>query len=199
MQHGVIGGSPEQPTVGFTMQFLESFRQLHRVCPRLTISGVATALQHIHQVCLIHFFLLHRIIILGLQTPPRQHFVNQLRSAYDAYLEIRRAVLELTVTALGRTDRQRVSSLLCPACFYFLKEDAELDPKALTTIDGNNSLKWIDTLYQAGKTRLDDRVLTDPRWIEDAEVDTYKDEVKSSTKVCIFSFLLSNIIRNYYS
>ena len=51
-EHGVIGGSPEQPTVGFTFQFLECFRQLHRVCPRLTLWGVATAIQHIHKVTL---------------------------------------------------------------------------------------------------------------------------------------------------
>jgi hypothetical protein len=50
VEHGVIGGSPEQPTVGFTLHFLECFRQLHRVCPRLTLWGVAIAIQHIHNV-----------------------------------------------------------------------------------------------------------------------------------------------------
>jgi hypothetical protein len=51
-EYGIIGGSAEQPTVGFTFQFLECFRQLHRVCPRLTLWGLATAIQHIHKVTL---------------------------------------------------------------------------------------------------------------------------------------------------
>jgi hypothetical protein len=50
VEHGVIGGSAERPTVGFTLHFLECFRQLHQVCPLLTLTGVATAIQHIHKV-----------------------------------------------------------------------------------------------------------------------------------------------------
>jgi hypothetical protein len=53
--------------------------------------------------------------------------------------------------------------------------------------DGNNSLKLVDTAYRHGTTRSDDRMLKDPRWIEDEEVDNYKDEVKNSTKVCLIS------------
>jgi hypothetical protein len=53
VQYGVIGASPEKPQVGFTFQFLESFRQLHRVCPRLSLSATAVALLHIHKVCII--------------------------------------------------------------------------------------------------------------------------------------------------
>ena len=49
--------------------------------------------------------------------------------------------------------------------------------------DGNNSLKLVDNAYRHGQTRSDDRMLKDPRWIEDEEVDKYKDEVKNNTKV----------------
>jgi hypothetical protein len=54
----------------------------------------------------------------------------------------------------------------------------------LTAIDGNNSLKLVNFAYRHGITRSDDRVLKDPRWIEEDKVDEYKDEVKNSTKVC---------------
>jgi hypothetical protein len=53
----------------------------------------------------------------------------------------------------------------------------------LAAIDGNASLRSIDTTYRAGETWSDDRKLTDPRWVEDDEVDSYKDEVKSTAKV----------------
>jgi hypothetical protein len=63
----------------------------------------------------------------------------------------------------------------------------------LAAIDGNASLRSIDTAYRAGETRSDDRKLTDLRWVEDDEVDSYKDEVKSSTKV-FSSFSINHII-----
>ena len=52
--NGVLGCSPDSPTIGFTLHFLECFRQLHRVCPQLTISGIATSLQHIHKVASLY-------------------------------------------------------------------------------------------------------------------------------------------------
>jgi hypothetical protein len=49
-RNGVLGATPENPTLGFMFELLEGFRQFHRVCPRLTISGFATAIQHMHRV-----------------------------------------------------------------------------------------------------------------------------------------------------
>jgi hypothetical protein len=49
----------------------------------------------------------------------------------------------------------------------------------LAMMDGNNSLKLIDSSYQTGKTRNDDRILPWPRWIEREEVDKYENEVKN--------------------
>jgi hypothetical protein len=48
--YGILGATPEHLTVGFPFKFLEIFRQLHQVQPRLSISAVATAIYHIHQV-----------------------------------------------------------------------------------------------------------------------------------------------------
>jgi hypothetical protein len=48
--YGILGATPVYPTCGFPFKFLEIFRQLHRVQPRLSISAVATTIHHIHQV-----------------------------------------------------------------------------------------------------------------------------------------------------
>jgi hypothetical protein len=118
------------------------------------------------------------------QIPPQEHLADQLRSAYDAYLAIQRGVTELVNTALGRTEKQLSTSHRCPPCFYPILEDLPLTLGPLMAFDGNNSLKLVDTAYRHGTVRSNDRMLKDPRWIEDEEVDKYKDEVKNSTKVC---------------
>lgn len=48
--HGIIGASPEKVTLGITIRALEAYRQLHRVCPRLSILAFAKALCHLHKV-----------------------------------------------------------------------------------------------------------------------------------------------------
>ncbi|KAL0062410.1 hypothetical protein AAF712_010689 [Marasmius tenuissimus] len=48
--NGMLGGSPEQPNITFSFAFLDAFRQIHRVCPRYSIEGLARSLQYIHRV-----------------------------------------------------------------------------------------------------------------------------------------------------
>lgn len=50
LHHGYLGASPERPTIAFTVNALASYRQLHRVCPRLSIEGFTKALLYIHEV-----------------------------------------------------------------------------------------------------------------------------------------------------
>jgi hypothetical protein len=182
-QHGVLGATPDIPRLGFTFQFLESFRQLHRVCLRLSLSATATALLHIHKVRT------QPSINPSINTdetriklPPDEHLTKQLRSAYDAYLEILRQVQQRAAIALGQVPEHQTSALLCPPCFYVLRDEPALIPKFLAAMDGNNSLKLIDSSYQTGKTRADDRVLPWPRWLEPDEVDKYKNEVQTRSK-----------------
>lgn len=56
-------------------------------------------------------------------------------------------------------------------------------PSALVCIDGNNSLKSIDNAFKSGVTRTDTRSFVSRRWIENEEVDQFKDDVKNSHKV----------------
>jgi hypothetical protein len=44
-------------------------------------------------------------------------------------------------------------------------------------MDGNNSLKLVDSTYRAGTVRTDTRTTTSPRWIHPEAVDVFKDEV----------------------
>jgi len=45
-------------------------------------------------------------------------------------------------------------------------------------MDGNNSLKMMDSAYRAGEIRSDNRTVSSYRWIEDIQVNRFKDEVK---------------------
>ncbi|KAJ8087277.1 hypothetical protein PM082_006107 [Marasmius tenuissimus] len=49
-------------------------------------------------------------------------------------------------------------------------------------MDGNNSLKMVDSEKRAGRTRFDTRRLDHPRWLDAATVDEFKDEVLNSHK-----------------
>ena len=50
--HGFIGASPEKPTIAFSFSLLNIYRQLHRVCPRLSIDALSKSLSHLHHVFL---------------------------------------------------------------------------------------------------------------------------------------------------
>lgn len=50
VRHGIIGGSPEKVSIGISVRALEAYRQLHRVCPRLSIQAFSMALCHLHEV-----------------------------------------------------------------------------------------------------------------------------------------------------
>jgi hypothetical protein len=113
---------------------------------------------------------------------PNDHLADQLRSAYDCYLEIQRRVEALKRAALKRDLKDEVSALLCPPCFYNIENEPTLIPRFLASMDGNNSLKLVDSSYQFGNTRSDDRTLPSPRWLEPEEVDEFKDEVKRSDR-----------------
>ncbi|KAJ7758763.1 hypothetical protein B0H14DRAFT_3896000 [Mycena olivaceomarginata] len=89
--------------------------------------------------------------------PRRSYLSEQLSSAYDAYLAI-------------------MHENVCPPCFYKTDGEPHLKYKFLGTMDGNNSLKLVDTPFRPG-LRPDNRQSTSPRWITPEQVDVYKDEV----------------------
>ena len=50
-------------------------------------------------------------------------------------------------------------------------------------MDGNNSLKLVDSTFQSGSVRYDDRVSDSLRWIAPNDVDIFKDEVNKKVGV----------------
>ena len=50
VRNGFLGASPEKPTLTISIELLEIYRQLCRVCPRFSLDALGRALCHIHQV-----------------------------------------------------------------------------------------------------------------------------------------------------
>jgi hypothetical protein len=50
VRNGFLGASPEKPTLAISIEFLEIYQQLRRVCPRLSLDALGRALCHIHHV-----------------------------------------------------------------------------------------------------------------------------------------------------
>ncbi|KAJ7086900.1 hypothetical protein B0H15DRAFT_950408 [Mycena belliarum] len=161
--HGYIGASPERPAIAFSLRTLEIYRQ-HRVTPRFTIESLAKTLNYLHEV------------------PRKAYLAEQLMGAYDAYLALLRALDARVQIALGR-DEQWIAKNICPPCFYKLQDEVKLKLSWLGCIDGNNSLKLVDSTFRAGNPRFDNRKSTSFRWLTPAQVDRYQDEVKNAPKI----------------
>ncbi|KAJ7108827.1 hypothetical protein C8R44DRAFT_636250 [Mycena epipterygia] len=164
LRQGYIGGSPMKPTIAFSIQTFEIYRQIHRVCPRYTIDSLAKSLAYLHKV------------------PRKSYLAEQLTTAYDAYLAILRSVHDRVQTALGR-DKEWIHTGICPPCFYKVENEAPLKLSWLGALDGNNSLKLVDSTFRAGHPRFDNRTSTSFRWLTPAQVDIFQDEVKNAPKV----------------
>ncbi|KAK1215260.1 hypothetical protein PQX77_022136 [Marasmius sp. AFHP31] len=160
----LLGGSPDQPTIAFPFQLLESFRQIHRVCPRFSINGLSRVITNIHG----RF--------------PSPSLEDQLRVSYDAYLGILREVQGRVDRELGRDPHEHFVRNVCPPCMYELKNEIALNPSILLAMDGNNSLKMVDIDKRPGRARLDTRRIHHPRWLDATTVDVFKDEVSNSHK-----------------
>ncbi|ESK87110.1 hypothetical protein Moror_11903, partial [Moniliophthora roreri MCA 2997] len=139
LRHGYIGATPDRPTIAFSLHLFHVFHQFNRVCPKFSIDALSKALQHIHLL------------------PRHEHLEDQLCSAYDAYLLVLREIHRRTQQALGHDNPDGFTSNLCAPCLYWLDDDPSLHPAMLAAMDGNNSMKLVDTTVRAGKERLDSR------------------------------------------
>jgi hypothetical protein len=83
---------------------------------------------------------------------PNDHLSVQLHSVYDCYLQILQCVEQRQSEALQHHPQDEMTALLCAPCFNELEGEAPLIPRFLAAIDGNNSLKLVDSSYQSGST-----------------------------------------------
>jgi len=78
---------------------------------------------------------------------------------------------------LGREDHKWSMKNVCAPCLYKTEDQPKLKFEFLAAMDGNNSLKLVDSTYHAGTVRTDSRKTESPCWIKPEDVDLFKDEV----------------------
>ncbi|TFK59070.1 hypothetical protein BDN72DRAFT_873096 [Pluteus cervinus] len=161
---GFLGCTPDKPQLAFAFAVFELYRQLHRVCPRLSIQGFMKSLDHLHHV------------------PVNPSLPEQFSAAYDCYLEMMRDVDLRVNDAMDYTTKSWLAEHVCPPCLY--KTDAELPMKfsLLAAMDGNVSLKLFDSQLRSGRPREDNRDLESGRWLDPDFVNQFKDEVAKGKK-----------------
>ncbi|TFK79062.1 hypothetical protein K466DRAFT_606431 [Polyporus arcularius HHB13444] len=156
---GYIGTAPTSPTVALSFDVLEVYRQYHRVCPRLSIQAHVRALCHLHRV------------------PYWKGLVEQFSNTYDVYLNILHRIDSRVRTVLKQDTPDWRMRNACAPCLYVLEDERKLRHSLLATMDGNQSLKLVDSVFRAGTPLQDSRQARTDFWIPTEEVDRFKDEV----------------------
>ncbi|KAI0043338.1 hypothetical protein FA95DRAFT_1584139 [Auriscalpium vulgare] len=157
---GYLGCSPLHPTVAISIRTLELYRQTHRANPRLSIQAQVRAICAIHNV------------------PYRGYLCEQLRIAFDVYLDVLDSVTRRVRAALGRDTPNWRMLNTCPACFYTLEDEPQLTFSFMCEMDGNNSLKRTEASVRNQVERIDTRRARTDYWLSPESVDVFKDEVK---------------------
>jgi hypothetical protein len=86
---------------------------------------------------------------------------------------------------MGRDPLQWKVQHICPPCLYKTVGEPSLKFSLLACMDGNNSLKLVDSTFKAGTPRTDDRVSNSVWWLTPEQVNCFKDEVlNSQSTVC---------------
>ncbi|HEV7736239.1 MAG TPA: hypothetical protein VGO47_02560 [Chlamydiales bacterium] len=116
---------------------------------------------------------------------------NQLSTAYDVFLEVRRHVDARLAVKLGRAHPDWRLKNACPACTYVLTDEPSLKFSMLTTIDGNNSIKRMErrrneknedgqVIRTVNIECADSRAINSPMYLNREDVDIFKNEVPRS-------------------
>ncbi|KAG2029808.1 hypothetical protein BDR03DRAFT_879896 [Suillus americanus] len=154
-----IGSLPTHLTVAITICTLDVFRQSHWVCPRFSIHAAAKMLCFMHNLCYC------------------QHLAEQMRTAFDVYLEIHCHINSRLDKFLGHDMENWRMLNSCPACKYKLVNEPTLDFSILCACDRNNSAKLVDPAVCSGEEHLDPCLGLSPIWLTESYVDQFKDEV----------------------
>lgn len=108
----------------------------------------------------------------------RQQLAEQLRAAYDVYLELERHIETRLQTVLGHDTPNWRMLNSCPACQYKVVGEPPLKYSVLCALDGNNSAKLVDPAIRRGNERFDPRCGLSSIWLTESYVDQFKDEVQ---------------------
>ena len=80
---------------------------------------------------------------------------------------------------------------ICAPCLYKTEDEPKLKFEFLSAMDGNNSLKLVNSTYHAGTVRTDSRMTELPCWIKPEDVDLFKDEVGKANFISLRAYHLS--------
>ncbi|KAF7964652.1 hypothetical protein HWV62_4415, partial [Athelia sp. TMB] len=160
LREGLLGCSPETPSVAFALQTLELYHRLRRRHGQLSVQTMA------HVLCDLHDYTYHSC------------HREQLDIAFDAYLDILRHVEKMVNIELGRDSLHWRARNACPPCHYELEDEPVLVPRAWYAQDGNYSLK-----RAANAGHVDQHHFASTYNLSRAEVDVFKDEVRCKPPV----------------
>ncbi|KAI0043066.1 hypothetical protein FA95DRAFT_1631889 [Auriscalpium vulgare] len=154
----MLGASPFLPTLAFSLDLLELYRQLRRRQPSFGIQSFARA------ICAFH----------GLLYYPKLQ--EKLSRTFDVYLDLRARLQQLTDEALGRNSPDWRALYGCPCCGFkasiLHSLQPVLVPARLHAMDGNNSQKRL-----RGAGRADLRQFDSDYFLSPAQVDVFANEI----------------------
>ena len=90
-----------------------------------------------------------------MQVPHTPYLADQLSNAYNCYLVILREVDLRIAKELGREDLKWEQRNVCTPCLYKTEDEPKLKFEFLASMDGNNSLKLVDSTFRAGTVQTD--------------------------------------------
>ncbi|KAI0038722.1 hypothetical protein FA95DRAFT_1613160 [Auriscalpium vulgare] len=154
VRHGLLGATPSTPTLAFSLELLEFYRQLRRRQPSYGIQSFAKT------VCAFHGLLYY----LKLQ--------EKLSRVFDVYLDLRSRLQSLTDEALSRNAPNWRALYGCPCCGFKQPNEPALVPARLHAMDGNSSQKRL-----RGAGRADLRQFHSDYFLSPAQVDVFANEV----------------------
>ena len=178
VRHGFLGCAPLMPSVAFSLRTLLAYQQLHRATPGLGIQALVKTLCNTNNAS-VFFSDMGQSIYCVKQVPYRPGLEDQFSIAFDIFLDLLRTIDGRVKIALGRDSPNWRMLNTCPACFYELKGEPELEFAFLCDMDGNSSLKRAHSSYRHTTQRADDRQAQSDYWLHPREVDQFKDEVSS--------------------
>lgn len=79
--------------------------------------------------------------------------MHQFSAAFDVYLEILHRIDTRVNIIMKRDTPEYRLRHVCPPCMYKLSDEAKLKIAFLGSMDGNNSLKLVDSSVRCGATR----------------------------------------------
>jgi Kyakuja-Dileera-Zisupton transposase len=95
--------------------------------------------------------------------------------------------------AMGRDPHEWRLRNICAPCLYKTDNETPLEFSVLACMDGNNSLKLVDSTFKSGTPRSDDRTSTSARWVTPDQVNRFKDEVLNSRSTIVSSHFLIDV------